>query len=182
MTSRLVFLIGPSGSGKTVVAECMAAKLGCPIFDTDSMAAAHAKRPIYEIFEDLGEPYFRQLETQIIDDVINGGTQGFCIVATGGGLPAIDGMMKRLLGAGTCVYLAASLDELWNRLTVDPKDLESRPLLRRSGRAGLERIMRGRESIYRAATIMMHTDGLDVDEVVDALIRELEKCGPETVP
>jgi shikimate kinase len=121
----------------------------------------------------MGEVYFRQLEVQTINDVVDGRPQSHRIVATGGGLPCIEGMMQRLRGLGSVVYLSASMGELWNRLTVDPQALQLRPLLWKSGRAGLERLIKIREPIYQMATITLHTDGLDIDQVVDALIRVL---------
>ncbi|MCL4553279.1 MAG: shikimate kinase [Candidatus Marsarchaeota archaeon] len=180
MSSNLVFLVGPSGSGKTVVAKRLARRLGWEVRDTDSLVAARAKRQIHEIFEEMGEAHFRKLEVQVIDELVGGCAQRPLIVATGGGLPEIDGMMQRLLSLGYVVYLSASLDVLWNRLTVDPQDLQIRPLLRHSGRAGLERLMKKRDPIYRMSTVTLRTDELDLAQVVAALVRQLSPPSPNS--
>lgn len=170
MTFCLIFLVGPSGSGKTIVAEYLAKRLGWPFFDTDAMVVHKAKEAVDKIFQEKGEAYFRQLEAQILGELTEKVGNSYGVVATGGGLPAIKGMMDQLLGLGTVVYLAASVDVLWNRLTFDPLGLQTRPLLREGGRVALERMIEEREQIYSMATMTLQTDGLGVEDVVDAIL------------
>jgi shikimate kinase len=127
---------------------------------------------VTEVFEERGETYFRTLEERCIDGLASIGSG--VIVATGGGLPAIPGMMDRLNRMGTCIYLKASLDTLWKRLCIDPRQLEDRPLLKDSGEEGLRRLLKDREQIYSQAAIMLDTDKLSVDEVCHLVAAQIE--------
>ena len=144
--------------------EGLATAIGWRCCDTDAMIVAREHESIATIFERRGEPHFRRLETTIVKQILSGNEQS--IVATGGGLPAIDGMMTILRNGGTTIYLRASIDELWNRLTVDPEELEKRPLLYRKGRVGLEQMVSSRERVYNSAEIIIDTDGRSADETI----------------
>jgi shikimate kinase len=164
----LVFLVGLSGSGKTSVGSALANRLGVNFFDTDLLIEKMEEAPISNIFEEMGEPYFRNCEIQAIDRICN--TEKSGIVATGGGLPAIEGMIPKLRDNGLTIYMSASLDELWNRLTVNPGELEKRPLLFRKGRAGLEEQLLSREAVYLKAAETLRTDGADIDQILEKLV------------
>ena len=164
----LIFLIGPSGSGKTVLSLTLASLMKWPPIDTDELIEARECRPISDIFESKGEAYFRRIESEVVDKIVADYDRG--IVATGGGLPTIDGMMERISKTGVTVFLKASVDELWNRLTVDRTELEKRPLLRKKGRAGLEEMMRRREAVYNSAKVTVITDGMSVDAIAEKIL------------
>jgi shikimate kinase len=96
------------------------------------------------------------------------------VVATGGGLPAIPGMMRRLHALGATVYLKASVDELWKRLTMDPRELRDRPLLQTDGRRTLESLLESRKELYQQATITLDTGSLSVSEVCRLLVAHID--------
>ncbi len=63
---RHVVLSGFMGSGKSSVGRALAARLGRPFVDTDEEIAKHATRPTAgDVFAELGEPRFREMEAQI---------------------------------------------------------------------------------------------------------------------
>ncbi len=95
-------------------------------FDTDGLIEGWERMPISDIFQHKGEDYFRRLELSTLNNILEG-DRG--VIATGGGLPAISGAMAKLNQCSITIYLKASIDELWNRLTVDRKELDKRPLL-----------------------------------------------------
>ncbi|WP_299461002.1 shikimate kinase [uncultured Gimesia sp.] len=166
----LVFLIGPSGSGKSVIAGALSNAQNWNVYDTDMIIEEKQQVSILKIFERFGESHFRDLEADIISKIseeTKSGKKG--IVATGGGLPTIDGMLELMKGLGITIYLEASLDELWNRLSMNPLELEKRPLLYRKGRAALQKMIVQREPIYRKADLIITTDSLNVDEIVEKI-------------
>ena len=174
---RLVALIGASGSGKTVIAERAATATGWDAYDTDAVILERTRVDrISEIFDEHGEAYFRELERRCVDELGNLGPH--VIVATGGGLPAIPGMMDRLNRLGVTVYLRASLDTLWKRLTTDPLQLENRPLLKTGGREALGRLLNEREPIYRRSSLIVDTEKLSVDEVTALLVTQVRSIDP----
>ena len=70
------------GAGKTTVGRLLAAKLGVPFTDSDHVIEARAGKPIRQIFADDGEPAFRQLEHEVIADLLAGQDM---VLALGGG-------------------------------------------------------------------------------------------------
>ena len=61
-----IFLIGFSGTGKTSVGKLVAEALDWEYIDLDKKIELEQKKLITQIFEDDGEPYFRQLEAEAL--------------------------------------------------------------------------------------------------------------------
>jgi len=81
----VIVLVGFMGAGKTTVGRLLAAKLGVPFTDSDHVIEARAGKPIPRVFADEGEPAFRQLEHEVIADLLHGEDT---VLALGGGAPA----------------------------------------------------------------------------------------------
>lgn len=169
--SNFVFLVGPSGSGKTWLCAELAALMDWPMFDTDALIEANEHRPISAIFSEDGEAYFRKREAEVLDTLLTQHVRG--VVATGGGLPTIAGVMTIMAQHGVTIYLKASIDELWNRLTVNREELEKRPLLRSGGRAALVRQLAHRSYIYESSEITIQTDGMSPDQVTTCVMNAI---------
>lgn len=172
--ARAIILVGPSGSGKSVVAKRVAEATGFTLYDTDREVLDRTDFDhISEIFETHSEQYFRRLEREVIDEIETSSED--LIVATGGGLPAIPGAIERLENAGVTVYLRASVETLWQRLSADPQELADRPLLRDRGMEALEELMNRREEFYSRSMVRLDTDRMSVDEVTRAIVSEAAK-------
>lgn len=152
-----VFLIGFMGSGKSTLGKELASQLNYTFIESDAWIEAEENRTIAEIFEQSGEPYFRQLEknflsyTQILED---------CIIATGGGMPCYDnnmGVMKKL---GTTIFLEVESDILVERLK---KEIEHRPLLSKSKdlRLSIDELLQIRNPFYKMADITVTNPTID---------------------
>ncbi len=171
----IIFLVGASGSGKTIIGQRLANNHGWALIDTDAVIIEKCGKRISDIFSSKGEAYFRNLESGCIEDIRSNEKLGLkLIVATGGGLAAIPGMMQRLNKTGITIYLKASLDTLWKRLSTDPQQLQDRPLLRNGGKSVLTRLLSEREKFYYQSTLVIDTDQMDVDEVCDLLAGQLD--------
>jgi shikimate kinase len=172
---RIFFLIGASGSGKSVIAKRVSQNHNFLVIDTDSQILKDTNyKNISDIFQSEGENFFRELEVKCIDGLSKIECNGKpLIVATGGGLPAIPGMMEKLNSIGKSIYLKANINTLWKRLTTDPKQLDDRPLLKLKGKKALAALVKKRENTYTKSSIVIDTEQLDVDEVCDLLITNL---------
>jgi shikimate kinase len=170
--NTLIFLIGASGSGKTVIGERAAERTGWSLYDTDAeiLAQTGAMR-ISDIFDQHGEEYFRQLESETLTQIVE--MSSGVLVATGGGMPAIPGVMDRMCDAGVTVYLRARLATLWKRVRADPQTVANRPLLRDNGEEVLGRLLADRQAIYSRAPLILDTDKLSVDEVCELVVTQI---------
>jgi shikimate dehydrogenase len=77
-----IVLVGMPGSGKSTVGKALAEQLGRPFIDTDEEIVKRAGVDIPTLFKEKGEPYFRELESEVIKDVCRGTGR---VIATGGG-------------------------------------------------------------------------------------------------
>lgn len=96
-----IVLIGMPGSGKTSVGRLLAAQSGRRFMDTDQMIVDSCGMEIPAIFEQHGESYFRDRETEAVRKAA--GCQGV-IIAVGGGAPLRD-INKDYLRRNGRVYL-----------------------------------------------------------------------------
>ena len=120
--SQSVFLVGLPGSGKSTVGRQLARRLGLPFVDSDQVIEQRIGSSIRAFFDREGEAAFRDLESEVIDDV-TGGPQA--VVATGGGAVLRPGNRACLHDRGCVVYLRSTPEDLFRRLRND----RHRPLL-----------------------------------------------------
>src|SRR5262245_57642473 len=105
-TARNVILVGFMGAGKLTVGRLLARRLGLCFVETDDIITAREGKSIPEIFAERGEPHFRALEAAALDAI---GEKHGHVIATGGGFPCRPGVMERLKGLGTVVWLAGDV-------------------------------------------------------------------------
>lgn len=164
---KQIFLVGPMGSGKTTVGQLLAKSLKLNFYDTDAEITAIAGQSISAIFSSKGEDYFRQLESNIIDNVGSG------VIATGGGLPVFNNNMQRLKKKGLVLYLQVSCQHAMSRIVNDG----NRPLLKGNEteqQALWSELLAQREAIYLEAHHTVNGNQL-ANVVVDNLIDLLKK-------
>ena len=64
-----IFLIGFMGAGKSTIAECLKQQYGRRVVEMDQRIEEQEQIPISRIFEDKGEEYFRELETELLREL-----------------------------------------------------------------------------------------------------------------
>ena len=79
----IVSLIGYRGTGKSTVGRSIAEKLNLQHFDSDDEIIHRSQRSIKEIFESDGEDGFRDLESQVVADLM---TRSNAVISWGGGV------------------------------------------------------------------------------------------------
>jgi shikimate kinase len=160
MSGRTVTLVGFMGSGKSTVGRVLAMRLRLPFKDSDALIEDLEGMSITRLFAERGESYFRDLERRAILSTPEDGQR---VLAVGGGgfneetIP----YLKRL---GPTVHLDLTFEEVKRRIGQDPR----RPLARDPDLFGL--FIR-RKRWYGRAAHSVWTEGLTVDEVVDAILR-----------
>ncbi|MBQ7557936.1 MAG: hypothetical protein IJT00_07720 [Lachnospiraceae bacterium] len=104
-----IVLTGMPGSGKTSVAEILGKRLGKKVFDTDLLIVEKAGMPVTEIFRIYGEKEFRNMETEVIEEVSK---KTGVIISTGGGAVLRDGNVRMLKQNGRIIFLDREPGEL----------------------------------------------------------------------
>ncbi len=172
-TEQHVILIGYRGSGKTVVGRLLAGELRRPHVDTDLLIEDREGRTIAAIFEQDGEPYFRKIESEVIDDLASGTPK---VISVGGGAVAGEHNRKRLKGLGTVVWLRAAPEELYRRVVADRKCAASRPPLSTADALTEVRMLLAERSgsYEELADVEIDTTGKSVVEVTQMILRQLE--------
>ena len=145
-----LFLIGFMGTGKSALASCLHRQYHMELVEMDEKIAEQEGMSIPEIFEQKGEPYFRDAETALLRAL---GTKKGAVVSCGGGVPASPETVKKRVSG--------------NR---------NRPLLRnRESVESIRELMEERRPRYeQAADLVIATDGKTVEEICGELIRRLQ--------
>ena len=143
----------------------LAAQLGMKYLDTDELIEKTEKMTIDNIFAKKGEPYFRQLETEVVktlEDYDN------FVIAPGGGMVLRQENVKMLKAIGPLILLWADPGVIYERT----KGQTHRPLLNvPDPKAEIKKILAKREPVYKqAADFIVNTAKLDVEEVVARII------------
>ncbi len=164
MNEKNIALIGFMGAGKTVVSDLLAQRLGRRRRAIDDLIIEADGRQIGDIFSQSGEPYFRELESRVIAEVVQ--DKGL-VIDCGGGVVLKEENVRRLKNGGLIVYLKADPDVIYERV----KDQTHRPLLNVGDpKKKITELMSVREGIYeKAADRCVVTDGKTPEEIVEEI-------------
>jgi shikimate kinase len=159
-----IILIGMPGCGKSTIGRTLSAKLGWPLIDSDEQIILREGRTINDIFTDRGEEYFRNVESEVIEQVLSGSKQ---IVATGGGAVLADRNRSAMMNAGFIVRLYAPVSVIIERLRED----KSRPLLAGGMEEKLHKLAEERKHAYDFADLTIDTTIGSADDVVGKILQ-----------
>lgn len=153
-------LLGFMGSGKTTIAR----KLDSDFVDMDALLVDRLGMPIARFFEEKGEAAFRQLEEEVLADLLKTDK----VISTGGGI-VISPRNRALLKHNTDnIYLKADFETLYQRISAD-KD-NQRPLFLNNSKEDLEAIFNERQIWYEeVASQIVDVSGLSPEEIIEEL-------------
>ncbi|MBX0291555.1 shikimate kinase [Hymenobacter sp. HSC-4F20] len=166
-----IYLIGMPGAGKTTLGRALATAYRVPFLDLDEEIIRREQRSVSEIFAQDGEEYFRQVEADVLRDVI--ATTPTLVLATGGGTPCFHHNLEVLLETGLTLYLAVPVPELVRRLL---RAAASRPLLAASTDAAaltarLHETLATRQQFYDRAPLCCAAPTCSLEAVQQLLAR-----------
>ncbi|MBK7630639.1 MAG: shikimate kinase [Ignavibacteriales bacterium] len=177
MNKKIVYLTGFMASGKSTIGPILANTLGWNFFDLDKLVEKKTGKSIKKIFENEGEEYFRNLETEILRKTTE--LENY-IIALGGGTIASDINLKIIKSSGYLIYLESSLEETYKRLRFK----RDRPALLFDGDEEpnkvefLEKInslLQNRIKYYNQADVKINTDNCMVGSTVDKISHIIKK-------
>ena len=160
-----VILIGPPGAGKSSVGKSLARLLEEKFVDTDAVISTRENKTIGEIFVEKGEPYFRQIEEEVLLDELQNHTG---ILSLGGGAPLSPTAQNAIRDCGApVVFLDVTLAAAAPRVGFN----RVRPLLLGNPRAQWQELMNVRRPVYESlAQHLVLTDKLTPTQAATAIV------------
>jgi len=159
---KVIYLLGFMGSGKSTVGKMLARMLGWPFIDLDTVIEAGQGLSIREIFENSGEPFFRQIERAALTEASKAEPS---VIALGGGTfaqPANIDLIRE--SGGTTVWLDCPPEVLRARC----QGLQNRPLFR--DEESFTQLLTQRIPCYGLADFRISTEGRKPEEVVEQIL------------
>jgi len=151
------------GTGKTAVGMRLAQVLDMKFIDTDDIIEEDSKMIISDIFSQMGEEHFRDLESRAAEKVSKFSRH---VVATGGGIVIREQNIQNLRSTGMLFCLHAAPEVILQRTSQETH----RPLLQvENPMDRIREMLRIRERFYAKADHRIDTSQLTVDEVVDKI-------------
>jgi shikimate kinase len=164
----LIFLIGMPGVGKTYWGTQMAAALSMPFIDLDKYIEETEGESISYIFQQYGEPIFREKETLAIQSLINNVSKS-ALIATGGGTPAFGSNLDLMKSAGCVLYLRGDVETVLAHLQHDTTE---RPLLTNGdAKLQLNDLLQKRQQYYEQAHHILDVEHLTVTTFAQIIAR-----------
>lgn len=166
---KIICLTGMMGVGKTTIGEKLAEFLDYYYFDSDAEISHFAKKTISKIFTENGEGYFRQIEKEIITNLIQ--RKEKMVISLGGGAFINDKIRKILLENCIVIWLDADIETIINRTKLS----KNRPTLAKSKnkRKFLTDLMANRNKIYQKSHIKIDANVNDYKKIIDNIITKL---------
>lgn len=175
----MISLVGMPGSGKSTVGRHVARHLRLPFVDTDHLIEQRIGCSIRAYFELHGEPAFRDVEAQVIDDATRAPEPR--VIATGGGAVLREANRLALHGRTKVFYLRSTPEDLARRLRHDTH----RPLLQGAADPAkrLRALFHERDPLYRhCAHFVIETGRPSVHTLVNMVLMQIELAGLALVP
>ncbi|MDE2368389.1 MAG: shikimate kinase [Burkholderiales bacterium] len=167
-----IALVGMPGSGKSTVGRHLARQLGLRFVDSDTEIEHRIGMPIRDFFAAQGEDAFRDLEQDVIEELVGGPPM---VLATGGGAVLRPSNRDALHSRSHVFYLRNTPEELHRRLRHDTH----RPLLQvEDPLHRLRELFRDRDPLYRrTAHFVVEAARPSVPALIGMVLMQLELAG-----
>ncbi|HEV2176827.1 MAG TPA: shikimate kinase [Terriglobia bacterium] len=160
---KQIYLVGFMASGKSSVGALLASKLHWPFIDLDTTIEAGQGLNIRQIFENAGEPFFREIERAALTEASK--TEP-AVIALGGGTFAQRANLDLIAeSGGATVWLDCPLEELRRRCA----GITTRPLFRDA--ESLERLLSERLPYYERAEYRVSTAEREPSDVAEQILQ-----------
>ena len=153
-------LLGFMGAGKSTIAR----KIASNFVDMDALLEERLGMPIARFFEEKGEAAFRQLEEEVLAELLKTDK----VISTGGGIVISPRNRALLKQNPDNIYLKADFETLYQRISAD-KD-NQRPLFLKNSKEELLAIFNERQDWYEeVASQIVDVSSLNPEEIIEEL-------------
>ena len=167
--SAHIVLIGMMGVGKSTVGRRPAKELSRPFVDSDDEVVARTGRTVTEIFATDGEAAFRDIEAEVMADLLASPVPS--VIAAAGGSVLSSSTRARLCDSGTVVWMRAPVDVLVGRTSRGTH----RPALATDPRATLTQMETDREALYVEVADITVDCTAPITTVVRTIVRSVNE-------
>jgi shikimate kinase len=168
-----IILIGYMGAGKTTVGKALSKELGIPFYDLDWYIESRRRKTIPQLFAELGEDGFRNIERNMLHEVAEFED---VIISCGGGTPCFFDNIDYMNQQGQVVYLHCEPEVLRGHLLMGKTE---RPLLKGKSPEELtgfiKEQLKQREPFYAKARYTLDVTLMDNFEKIKITVDKLKE-------
>ncbi|UFH63664.1 shikimate kinase [Clostridium cadaveris] len=156
-SKKNIVLIGMPGCGKSTIGKILADKLNYKYIDSDNFIEKKSGRSIEELF-DIGEDYFRKIESQIIKEACH---EERSVISTGGGVIKNSNNVELLKENGIVIFIDRPIENI-----VSDINISQRPLLKEDA-IRLYDLYKERYDLYKKSCHVKIINDSSIEKVID---------------
>jgi len=168
---KVIALLGLRGAGKTTIGRRLARRLRVRFVELDQQIESRAGLALRDVFTVHGEDYYRQLEREVLVDLLAMGQS--MVIAVGGGLVTAPETYALLRRQAITVWLKARPEDYWSRVISqgDRRPIDAHP----RAREALRELVSRRDPLYARADVTIDTAHLSVPQAAERVEKAVEQ-------